>query len=162
MQMRHLYFSTSLIIPRMWRWHSKFRGARGRNKVKIRQRNDADVWRQVFEKASVAMQLSLAEEPQWSDQTIIYDYFLDSSPDFHMLTEELSAILPGDPIPSISVIQAFTAHSNAKYFGMNEPGSAWTVQLLLCPVVILLTSMACFSFLLSVTFCIGWILIQAY
>lgn len=37
-----------------------------------------------------------------------------------MLTEELSAILPGDPIPSISVIEAFIAHSSAKYLGMNE------------------------------------------
>lgn len=43
------------------------------------------------------MQLPVAEEPQWSGQIVIYDDFLDSSPDFHMLTEELSAILPGDP-----------------------------------------------------------------
>lgn len=43
------------------------------------------------------MQLPVAEETQWSGQIVIYDDFLDSSPDFHMLTEELSAILPGDP-----------------------------------------------------------------
>lgn len=37
-----------------------------------------------------------------------------------MLTEELSAILPGDPILLISVIQPFLAYSSAKYLGMNE------------------------------------------
>lgn len=68
--------------------------------------------------------------------------------------EELSAILPGDPFPSISVIQAYVAHSSAKYLAM-KPVSARTVQLLLHPVVILLTSMAYFSFLLSATFCTG-------
>lgn len=86
---------------------------------------------------------------------MIYDDFSDSSPDFHMLTEEeLSAILPGDPIPLIFVIQAFTARSSAKYLAL-KPVCAQTVQLLLCPVVILLTSMAYFSFLLSATFCTG-------
>lgn len=37
-----------------------------------------------------------------------------------MLTEELSAILPGDLISSMSVIQAFIVHSSAKCLGVNE------------------------------------------
>ena len=90
------------------------------------------------------MQLPLAEEPQWSGQTVVYDDFWDSSADFHVGTqEELSAILPGDPISSTSVIQAFIASSGAKYLGM-KPVAARTVQRLRCPVVTLLTGMAYF------------------
>lgn len=57
--------------------------------------------------------------------------------------EEVSAILPGDPIPSTSVILAFISSSNAKYLGM-EPVAPRTVQLLRCAVVTLLTGMAYF------------------
>lgn len=88
------------------------------------------------------MQLPLAEEPQGSGQTVVYDDIWDSSLDFHVGTqEELFAILPRDPISSISVIQALTASSSAKYLG-TKPVAARTVQLLQCPIVILLTGTA--------------------
>lgn len=151
--MRHLYFSSFLITPRMWGWHSTFRGARGRNKAKIRQRKDANVWREVSEKASVATQLPLAEELQWSTQTVIYDDFLDSS-----ICSQKSCLQFCQEIPFFWFLLSNPSLPIAVQNTLvwMKPVSAWTVQLLLCPVVILLTSMAHFSFLLSATFCIGF------
>lgn len=42
-----------------------------RRKAKVRQRDDASGRREVSKKAAVAMQLPLAEEPQWSGQTVV-------------------------------------------------------------------------------------------
>lgn len=57
--------------------------------------------------------------------------------------EELSAILPGGPISSTSVIQVFISCSSAKYFGM-ELVAPSTDQLLRCAVITLLTGTAYF------------------
>jgi len=130
MQMRHLKL---FLIPsdhaKEVRTAQHFSGATGRSEAKVRQRDDASGRREVSKRAAAAVQLPVAEEPQWSGQTVVYDDFWDSSPDFHMGTQkELSAVLPGDPIPSASVTQAFVASSSAKYLGVKPVAASGVSQ----------------------------------